>query len=477
MGVALGALALVAAVAVADGGYFADSWSWIVVALCCSAGIALLTRERITISRLELAAIGALAAFVGWVAISAIWSSDSAATVDEVERGLIYVSAVVALPLLVDAERIASVLGGLAIGVVAVVGYGLADRLLLIDSLTVDPVSETRLVEPIGYANAVGILAVTGIVLSLGFAAEGSTTLVRLAGAAGTVVLFPALALTESRGAGIALAVSFAVWALFETGRHRFLTTALVLAPFAVVAVLLTERASALTDAQSTAGELHRAGRGLALAIVVLASLAALARLGAHRLEARVPRRLTWISYVLLPVLLVVMTVAATLGPRRSFGPRIDYWRVAWEEFEQNPWLGSGAGTYFRYWETSGIAAGVRDAHSLYLETLAELGPVGLALLVLALVLPLVAAVRARGAPFAGAALAGYSAFLVHAGLDWDWEMPVVTLAALVCAVALLASARVGVRALELRPAPRYGVLVIVCTVGALSFVLRLEGG
>src|SRR6266542_4459338 len=39
------------------------------------------------------------------------------------------------------------------------------------------------------------------------------------------------------------------------------------------------------------------------------------------------------------------------------------------------------------------------DAHSLYVETLAELGPIGLALLSAALVVPLVAAVRARRHP------------------------------------------------------------------------------
>ena len=63
------------------------------------------------------------------------------------------------------------------------------------------------------------------------------------------------------------------------------------------------------------------------------------------------------------------------------------------------------------------------DAHSLYLETLAELGLVGLALLVLALAPPLVAGFRGVEA----AATGGYVAFLIHAGLDWDWELPAVT--------------------------------------------------
>ena len=80
----------------------------------------------------------------------------------------------------------------------------------------------------------------------------------------------------------------------------------------------------------------------------------------------------------------------------------------------------------------------VRDAHSLYLEILAELGPIGLALLVAALVLPLVALWRVRAWAPAATPAAAYLAWLVHAGIDWDWEVPVTTLVALACAAVLL---------------------------------------
>jgi len=83
----------------------------------------------------------------------------------------------------------------------------------------------------------------------------------------------------------------------------------------------------------------------------------------------------------------------------------------------------------------------VRDAHNLYLEVLAETGPIGLLLLILALGTPLVAAFRARSHPLVPFALAAFVAFLVHATVDWDWEMSAVTLAALACAAALLTAA------------------------------------
>jgi hypothetical protein len=53
-------------------------------------------------------------------------------------------------------------------------------------------------------------------------------------------------------------------------------------------------------------------------------------------------------------------------------------------------------------------------------------------------VLPLVTTVRRRGDPISAMAGAAFAVFAVHAGLDWDWEMPVVTLAALACAGAAL---------------------------------------
>jgi O-antigen ligase len=145
------------------------------------------------------------------------------------------------------------------------------------------------------------------------------------------------------------------------------------------------------------------------------------------------------------------VVVAAVIGialciavlPRTGFGDRPAYWRVALEDARTHVVVGSGAGTFDDFWYAHRPRAlSVRDAHSLYVETLAELGPVGLLFLLAALLPPLAAAVAARSNPAAVAAAGGYATFLVHAGLDWDWEMPATTLAALACGAALLAAAR-----------------------------------
>jgi tetratricopeptide (TPR) repeat protein len=149
-----------------------------------------------------------------------------------------------------------------------------------------------------------------------------------------------------------------------------------------------------------------------------------------------------------------------------SAGQRIPQWRVAWEDYLSHRWLGSGAGSYASYWARSRPNPGtVRNAHSLYLETLAELGPVGLTLLGVALAIPLGAAVRARWRSLVPAAAGAYVAFLVHVAGDWDWQLPAISLAALFCASALLVAAR-GPRT------PRVESVHARLVAGALSIVI-----
>src|SRR5262249_32425307 len=84
--------------------------------------------------------------------------------------------------------------------------------------------------------------------------------------------------------------------------------------------------------------------------------------------------------------------------------------------------------------------------HSLPLQTLAELGVVGLALLAVFLAgMGLAARDAYRRVPaLATGPLAGVVVYAAHAPLDWDWQMPAVTLVALALGGALLALAWPG---------------------------------
>jgi hypothetical protein len=157
-----------------------------------------------------------------------------------------------------------------------------------------------------------------------------------------------------------------------------------------------------------------------------------------------------------------------------SGSSRAQYWHVAWRDYQQHPWLGSGAGSFQRRWLRLRPAnLPVLDAHSLYLETLAELGLPGLGLLAALLALPIAAAVVARKQPLAAPAFGGYVAYLVHAAQDWDWELPAVTLAGLGCAAALLILAEREPRPALGRKARAAGlgaaILLALVALGALA--------
>jgi O-antigen ligase len=135
----------------------------------------------------------------------------------------------------------------------------------------------------------------------------------------------------------------------------------------------------------------------------------------------------------------VVGLVAGALIVARHGNPRTGYWSAAWSEYRAAPVLGTGPGTFGQAWlRYRSNDRTTSDAHSLYLETLGESGPLGLALLGAALLVPFAAAVGAGRDPLAAGATGAYAAFVLHAGLDFDWELPAVTIAGLVAGAVVL---------------------------------------
>jgi O-antigen ligase len=125
---------------------------------------------------------------------------------------------------------------------------------------------------------------------------------------------------------------------------------------------------------------------------------------------------------------------------------RPSYWKVALQGFADHPLAGVGAHGFQQLWlQKRHIAESVQDAHSLYLETAAELGVIGLVLLLgwlWGIVRAFLDMLRRPGGRALSAGFAAASAaYLVHAGLDWDWEMPAVTLPFLALTGALLSAA------------------------------------
>jgi hypothetical protein len=119
---------------------------------------------------------------------------------------------------------------------------------------------------------------------------------------------------------------------------------------------------------------------------------------------------------------------------------RWQFWSSAVEQWQDRPLLGGGAGSFEPWWAQHGsLTYFIRNAHSLWLETLGELGLVGFALVVTAFAVGLVTAIRRLvGADDAervrlAAIAAVIGAFVVGAAIDWIWQLPIVAAIALIC--------------------------------------------
>ena len=129
-------------------------------------------------------------------------------------------------------------------------------------------------------------------------------------------------------------------------------------------------------------------------------------------------------------------------------GARYDYWRIAVDEFASAPLGGLGAGNYTRdYFAERRTLEDVTQPHSIELQTLAELGLVGiLALLAFlgGIGAGLVRRVReagtdARAVGLTVAAAGTFVTWLVHTSVDWLHVIPGVTGIALFAGAVLVA--------------------------------------
>ena len=510
-------LALVAGLPVlglgfAQGGYFATAWGWAALVFLWCTAVALVVRQTIRVGVLDVVSLGGAAGLLTWIVLSATWSASPSESALDAQRVLVYLAALAALVLVADRRSVGWLLGGLLSAIVVVCGYGLATRLFPGTFGISQPLGQYRLAEPIGYWNSLGLLAAMGAVLALALAASGSPRRRAVAGAM-PVILLPTLYFTFGRAAWVALAVGLVTVVSIARGRRRAVIAAgAVVAPWTALAVLAAARSPALTTAGAPLEEVAGAGARLAVGIVLLAAGAAITTVLQPRVERalaalpvpRVRRRAVGAALVAAATIAIAASVAIAGGPKDVIGSlgdrfstppaptggqldsrlfslygegRAAVWRVAADAAVADPVTGIGAGAFEQEWLAHRPRPqAFRDVHNLYLEALVELGVIGLALLLVMVVPAIVAALRAREHALAPAAAGGLACYLAHAAFDWDWEMPAVTVPALVCAVAALALAR-PVDAPMLRWPARAAGLAVTAALAAAAIVGLVGNG
>jgi O-antigen ligase len=460
---------------------------WVVV-------VVLVVRRHVALSRLEVALLAGLALLALLTGLSTLWSIAPAASLLEAQRTLLYLAAATVLLLLLRRHDARAVAAAITASITIVSGYALIDRLI-----AVNPLPYFRLGGPVGYWNTLGALAAAGVCLAVPLIAHERHQAARAAAGFAVPVLVAALYLTFSRGSWAALVIGLGVIAATDARRRELAGAVAAIALPSVAVVGCGALADALTTPGSPRAAVQADAHRYALAILLACAASAALAMRAPRLGARLPgfsfRRAAAAALVCAAVVAVVVAggprplasraarafdapppnTSAGLNTRvvsLSGSVRGQLWKVAATSFADRPLSGSGAGTYGRLWVMKrDVPVRMEDAHNLYLETLAELGVGGFVVLFAVLAIPLGAARRVLRTPYVPALLGTYIALLAHAAIDWDWEMPVVIVAALACGLSVLAEGR-GAETPPLRRGVRLGGALFAVGLAAGTFVL-----
>jgi len=500
-----------------NGGYDATVRYGVTIVVWWTLGLGvllgLLPRARLT--QAGLVALELMAALCAWTFASSLWASSAEHVLVEFNRDALYLG-VVALALAVARESdLGRVADGLAVGIAVVAMIALASRLFP-DPFPTRGIPEflpgtvTRLSFPLGYWNGLAILTALGVPLLVRGAVSWRSLPMRGLALAPVPAMAAVIYLCSSRGGVIALLVG--AMALVVLSADRWPVVAALATAWAGSAAAIYSfhvRPDLVNGPLGTEAVLDQ-GRTMAIIVAgICAATGALFALASWLIRGRIriPRALGVAAAVLAVATLVVgMAVAQPQKRFQAFKAfptftqadfvnshltsgsgtgRWQQWTAAVDAWQEAPVAGIGAGGYKAYWVQHRPAdfGFVTDAHSLYLETLGELGLVGF-LLLAALLSVLVGAggIRCGRCPSTersarAALLAAGLAFLVAAGIDWMWELTVVALVGLIALAAGVASGnpkprsswsqRVGVTLTS--------VVIVAASVVPLATELELE--
>jgi hypothetical protein len=426
-------------------------------------------------------ALGLLSAFVLWTALGLGWTESTERTLADLARVATY-AGVFALSLLSGGRReTGRVVAAVAAGIVLVSLVALLSRLhpgwfpSAGQTAAFVSGSRERLSYPIDYWNGLAALIAIGLPLVLQLAACARSVLARALAAAALPAMVLTIFFTLSRGGIAAAVIAIAVFVVFSSNRLPKLATMLLASAGGAVLVLAALHRDALRHGLVDSAAHRQGDEMLAIALAVCLAVG-LIQAGAL-LAVRRRRRPRWslvsrhqaLVAAAAGLAAILIAAAALNAPgrasdawsefKRAGGPgqgtgrlgsfagenRYQFWRVAANENGARPLTGTGSGTFEYWWARRGSGSGtVHDAHSLYMQTLGELGIVGLVVLAAFLLTILAGGGRntvraeAQERDRLAAALAGCTAFCLTAAFDWVWQIPVLPVALLLLGAVLV---------------------------------------
>ena len=517
-------LALWVALAPANGGYFARSWYPATLGAIGVLVVVLIAGNRmVPAGRAARVGLGALAAWVGFNYLSLLWAASAGSALESSNKLLLYLVVAWVISIVPWTSRSAGAfLGAWALAIAVVCAWS------LLSALDASELSgyllEWRYEHPVGYSNGTAALAVLAFWPALMLASRSDLPAPGQAlFLAAAVFLLEFSLLPQSRGSVVGLVAAGLVLFAIAPDRLRLFTRVVVVAAAAAFA------GPAIFDVFSAgeAGErvipvLHEAGRKIGLSVVVAAAVGLLLALADSRWHPSVHvatgvRRAGAGGLALAVVAAIVLAVANggriadkaseqyesfkggeptsgqsegnRLGTLAYNRERSDYYRVAFDLFEEAPVAGVGAGNFERrYTAERREPKHSRYAHSIWLRALSDTGVIGLALLLLAIAAAVVGPLAAlrrldRGTRWTVATcIAATAYFVLHASFDWIEEIPAIASPAFgMMALGLALAASGGVEARERRRARLKGraarvvpIAVAVVAGVAVSFAVLM---
>ena len=499
-----------AALGFANGGYGNVAVAIVAIATWVVAGLVAWSRPA-PLTRASSITVACLAGLFALSLLSMAWADDAGRAFIAAARVGGYLGMLVLAVLAIPQTGARRWLAGVAIGLGIVVGAGLATRLdpslfgggdQSLDATF--PNANGRLSYPIGYWNGLAAIGALGIVL-LTWLSDAAAPRRRALAPALMPAYWLTIYLTSSRG-GIAAAL-FGVALIVWLGRRRLPRgLGAVLGALGGAALIGAAHGSASFLAGDGSTDARHYGALMAIATVAVGALVAFVRLRTDgwaerpRTRPHVDRRLAIaVAAVTAVVALIVIDPVSKYDEFQrpgfgasSFSPgqrsllsasgtgRFQFWSTALGAWESSPAHGIGAGNYELYWNAHpGGEIVVKNAHSLYLETLAELGPVGLALLLgflgSAPVL-LFRRLRERDDDDLAVAFALVATGALSAAVDWTFQLPaafapVVLGAAVLCCAGATASVTAPARR---RALGRVGIVAVAWVAVGCGVVILL---
>lgn len=481
-----------------SGGYFAPDQLVAGTVAFAVLGVLVAVRPAAQpLSAAALVALGCLTGLAAWSGLSAAWSPSPAGALDAMQLVLCHLGIFGLGIVAVGSGRYARHLSWAVLAAIgAIVAGGLVSRFYPgTFNVPMSAFDRYRLAYPLSYFNALGAMAGMGALLGLGLAATPRAPVVLRASAAGIACpLAIAVYLSLSRGAWLAVLAGLVVLVALSPRPGTLLLSGLTVGGFAAIAIVRLRHYPAVVDDPLRGSGQAAQGRAFAPQLALLGVAAGVVQglLGAGQASEsltgalrRVVRPLL-ITGVAVAVVLAFAAYAVRSGPVEGWtaerlddggsfvsrqwrdfnrptvfttegtarlqsarGSRSDHFRVAIDGFEAHPLRGDGAGGFqTRWYRERRVGVDVRNAHSLPLETIGELGAVGGLFLAGFLGALIAAGVRARrrpttlARPHAAAVSAALSVWMIHAAADWDWQIPALTGTALVLGACLLPANR-----------------------------------